>query len=108
MTRDRWAWAVLLGALPLAIKLLGAPVGEPVAEDFDFLRHALLTNQHSLLDGGGSLSFWRPIAHQIYYLALGPLILRAPLAVAAIHLAFLVAGSLLVYFALRRSWSLHP
>lgn len=107
MKRDPWAWAVVLAVLPLALKLAGAPVGEPVAEDFDFLRHALLTGERSLLDGGGSLSFWRPLAHQIYYLALGPLILRAPAAVAMIHAAFLVGGALLLYGALRRHWPPH-
>lgn len=105
MKRDPWAWLVLLGVLPLALKLAGAPVGEPVAEDFDFLRRALLTGDRSLLDGGGSLSFWRPLAHQVYYQALGPLILAAPRAVAAIHLALLAGGGLLLYRALRPTWS---
>src|SRR6185436_4630022 len=103
MTRDRWAWAVLLGVVPLAIKLLGTPAGEPVAEDFDFLRRALLTTDRSLLDGGGSLSFWRPLSHQLYYLAFGRLILAAPWAVAVIHVALLAAGALLIYRALRPS-----
>lgn len=104
MKRDSWAWVVLLGVVPLALKLAGAPVGEPVAEDFDFLRRALLTADRSLLDGGGSMSFWRPIAHQLYYLALGPMILAAPRWVAALHLALLAAGALLIYRALRPTW----
>ena len=103
--RDPWTWAVLLAAVPLLLKCAGTPAGEPVAEDFDFLRHALLTDQRSLLDGGGSLSFWRPLAHQLYYLTLGPLVLSAPGVVAAIHAAFLAGGALLLYRALRGSWS---
>lgn len=99
-----WALAVVLGVLPLALKLLGSVPGEPVAEDFDFLRRALLTSDRSLLDGGGSQSFWRPLSHQLYYLALGPLILRAPGVVAALHLALLAAGALLLYRALRPAW----
>jgi hypothetical protein len=105
--RDGWAWAALLGLLPLVLHSLGAPLGEPVAEDFDFLRRALLTSDRSLLDGGGSLSFWRPLSHQLYYLTLGPLIVSHPRAVAAIHAALLAAATLLLYRAMRRSWPGH-
>src|SRR5687767_8469169 len=100
MKRDPWVWAVLLGAVPLVFKLLGTPAGEAVAEDFDFLHRALLTEGRSLLDGGGSMSFWRPLSHQLYYLAMGPLILSAPGVVAAFHVALLVVGGLLIYRAL--------
>jgi tetratricopeptide (TPR) repeat protein len=91
--------------LPLIGHSLGAPLGEPVAEDFDFLHRALLGGNHSLLDGGGSMSFWRPVSHQLYYLALGPLMLGHPRAVAALHALLMALAALLVYFALRRSWS---
>ena len=103
--RDPWAWLSALAVLPLIGHSLGAPLGEPVAEDFDFLHRALLSGNHSLLDGGGSMAFWRPVAHQLYYLALGPLMLDHPRAVAAIHALLMALASLLVYLALRRSWS---
>ncbi len=103
--RDPWAWASVLAALPLAWAMRGAPWGEPVAEDFDFLHHALFTGVGSLLDGGGSLAFWRPIPHQLYYAALAPLLLARPAAVAGMHLALLALGSLLLYRTLRPSWS---
>jgi tetratricopeptide (TPR) repeat protein len=99
--RDPWALATALAVVPLLVRCAGAPLGEAVAEDFDFLRRSLFSGMGSLLDGGGSSAFWRPVAHQVYYAALGPLIVSRPLAVAMLHVALLLAGSLLVYRALR-------
>jgi tetratricopeptide (TPR) repeat protein len=83
----------------------GAPWGEPVAEDFDFLHRALFQGTGSLLDGGGSQAFWRPVPFQLYYAAFGRLILAAPAVVTCIHLALLALGAWLLYRALRPSWS---
>jgi len=99
--RDPWALATALAVVPLLARCAGAPLGEPVAEDFDFLRRSLFSGVGSLLDGGGSSAFWRPLAHQVYYAALGPLIVSHPLVVAMLHVALLLAGSLLVFAALR-------
>ena len=99
--RDPWALATALAVIPLLVRCTGAPLGEAVAEDFDFLRRSLFTGMGSLLDGGGSSAFWRPLAHQVYYAALGPLIVSQPLVVALLHALLLLAGSLLVYRALR-------
>ena len=99
--RDPWALATALAVIPLLVRCAGAPLGEAVAEDFDFLRRSLFTGMGSLLDGGGSSAFWRPLAHQVYYAALGPLIVSQPLVVALLHALLLLAGSLLVYRALR-------
>jgi len=99
--RDAWAWATLLAVVPLLIRCAGTPLGEPVAEDFDFLRRTMFGGVGSLLDGGGSRSFWRPVAHQLYYAAIGPLLVTRPAFVAALHVLFLVAGSVLVFRVLR-------
>jgi tetratricopeptide (TPR) repeat protein len=103
--RDPWAWASALAVLPLALAMRGAPWGEPVAEDFDFLRRALFHGTGSLLDGGGSQAFWRPVPFQLYYAAFGRLILGAPGVVTVIHLGLLALGALMLYRALRPSWS---
>src|SRR5262249_18336206 len=63
LARDPWAWVAVLGVIPLIVRAWGAPLGEPVAEDFDFLHYALF-QRFSPFDGGGSSSFWRPLAHQ--------------------------------------------
>jgi tetratricopeptide (TPR) repeat protein len=99
--RDPWALVSALSVLPLLARCIGAPLGEAVAEDFDFLRRTLLAGMGSLLDGGGSTAFWRPLAHQVYYAALGPLIVAHPRAVAAFHVLLLAAGTVLIYRALR-------
>ena len=46
-----------LGVLPLLAHAWGAPLGEAVAEDFDFIHHAWFSGDPSLLDGGGSSAF---------------------------------------------------
>jgi hypothetical protein len=76
-------------------------MGEPVAEDFDFLHRALFEGVGSLFDGGGSQAFWRPLAHQIYYAALWRVMLAHPLAITALHLLLLAAGGLLLYRVFR-------
>ena len=103
LARDPWAWLVLLAVVPLALRMAGAHWGEPVAEDFDFLRRANLEGMGTLLDGGGSQAFWRPIPHQLYYAAFGRLILSSPAAVTVVHLMVLALGALLVHRALRPS-----
>jgi hypothetical protein len=102
---DAWAWVTLLAILPLVLRMAGAAWGEPVAEDYDFLHRALLQGMGSLLDGGGSQAFWRPIPHQLYYAVFGRLLLAAPAVVAALHVALLAAGALLLYRALRATVS---
>ncbi len=102
---DAWAWLTLLAILPLAQRMAGAPWGEPVAEDFDFLHRALLQGMGSLLDGGGSSAFWRPIPHQLYYAALGPLLVTNPALVTVLHLGLLALGALLLYRTLRLTWT---
>lgn len=103
--RDPWAWLALAALAPLLARCAGAPVGEPVAEDFDFLHRALLAGPGTLLDGGGSTAFWRPLAHQLYYAAFGRLMLAHPFAIAALHAVLLAAATLLVHRALRAAWS---
>lgn len=102
--RDPWAWLSVAPALLLVFHSLGAPLGEPVADDFDFLRRALIERRHDLLDGGGSLAFWRPLAHQVYFALVGPLALASPGAVAGLQAALLGLGSLLLYRTWRIAW----
>lgn len=102
--RDRWAWLSALSVLPLVIHALGAPLGEAVAEDFDFLHRVLFSKTHTLLDGGGSTAFWRPVAHQLYYETFGGLILSHPGVLATLHVLMLALASLLLYRSFRLAW----
>jgi hypothetical protein len=103
--RDPWAWAALAGVVPLVAHSLGAPLGEPVADDFDFLHRALLEGTRTLLDGGGSLAFWRPLSHQLYYVAFGRLILAHPGMVAALHVLLFAVATLLLYRVARPAFT---
>jgi len=99
------SWAlVVLAAVPLVVHSLGTPLGEPFADDFFFLRRVLFPGPRPLLDGGGSPLYWRPLGRQAYYGALGEAIVAHPRAIAALHVALLVAAALLVHRTLRRRW----
>lgn len=102
---DPWAWVVLLGVLPLVLRSLGAPLGEPIADDFDYLYRALLTHERGFFDGFGSILYWRPVGRQVYYLLLSPLIVAAPWIVPTLHAVLLGLAGLLIYRALRSQWS---
>jgi len=102
--KDPWLLAGVLAVSVVLFRSLGAALGEPVAEDFDFLRHVVLGRNSSWLDGGGSLSFWRPLSQQTYYGLLGPLMLDHPRVVAAFHFGLLLATALFLHRLLRTWW----
>ena len=109
IAHDPWAWASLLVLVPLLLHSLGAPLGEPVADDFDHLHYALFTPYWTLLDGGGSTSFWRPLAYQGYFGLLSRAFLASRLVVVALHVLLLAAAVVLFYRTARRfmpgSWA---
>lgn len=105
LARDPWAWAVLLAIAPLVLRSLGAPLGEPIADDFDYLHRVLLTRERSFLDGFGSILYWRPLSRQVYYLALAPWMVDHSWIVPVLHALALVAAGLLIYRALRPRWN---
>jgi len=104
LARDPWAYVCVLAVLPALLRSWGAPLGEPFADDFDFLRHALLEAPGSFFDGF-STPYWRPLARQVYFGLLSPVILSHPGWVAALHTVLLAASGLLFYRALRPRWS---
>jgi len=79
-----------------------APDGEPVADDFDHLHHTLFAHDSSWLDGGGSKSFWRPLAYQGYYGLLHGVIVAHPAWITALHLALYAVCVWLLYDIARR------
>ncbi|HET9325440.1 MAG TPA: hypothetical protein VFQ05_01580 [Candidatus Eisenbacteria bacterium] len=82
---------------------LGPPLGEPFADDFNFLRHALF-GPGSWLDGGGASIYWRPLSRQGWYGLIGASMAERPWLTVALHLVLLGASSLLVYRAVRSVW----
>ncbi len=86
--------------LLVLLKSWGAPLGEPVADDFDFIV-AHMRGADAFLSGGGSLSFWRPIPHQGYYALMGSLMLAHPWVTPLLHTLGLLGVGYLTLFALR-------
>ena len=95
--RDPWFWAALATVLLVLVRAWGAPFGEPVADDFDHLRHTLLERGGSWFDGGGSASFWRPLAYQGYYGVLHEIIVTHPAWITALHLLALALATALLF-----------
>jgi hypothetical protein len=100
--RDPWLIAGFLAPLVLLPLLIGERLGEPVADDYDYLHH-LLTGSWSWFDGCGSNLYWRPISRQAYYAVLAPWMLHHPLAVAFVQMACLCLAAALLYRAFRSS-----
>ena len=102
--RDPWAWASALAVLPVLLHSLGAPLGEPFADDFDYLHRVVFSGVGSFFDGGGSTLYWRPLGRQVYFGALSRAILSHPGAVVGLHVLLLGLASWLLYRAFRRAW----
>src|SRR5437867_61722 len=82
---DPWLIAALLAPLVLLPLLAAERIGEPVADDFDFLNQVLLTGPWSWFDGGGANNYWRPLGRQAYYATFAPWMLHRPLAVGIVQ-----------------------
>lgn len=80
-------------------------MGEPFADDFDYLHRTLLDGPLTWFDGCGSVLYWRPLSRQAYFGALGPIMLAHPRWIAGLHVLLLGLTVLLLYRAFRRSWS---
>jgi hypothetical protein len=104
LAADPWALLVALCVVPLLFAARRTPMGEPFSDDFQFLDFSLLHGNPSWWDGGGSASYWRPLARQAYYGLLGPLMLAHPAAIAALHALALADTGVLLARALRRAW----
>ncbi len=102
---DPWAWAALCVVALLVVRAWGAPFGEPVADDFDHLHHALFARDQPWWGSGGSGSFWRPLAYQGYYGLLSGVILKQPAWIALLHVGLVAAAVLLVHDVARRHLS---
>lgn len=94
---DPWLWAALALVLLVVARSWGAAFGEPVADDFDHLRYTLLGHGGSWLDGGGSASFWRPLAYQGYYGLLHGVIMEHPAWISALHVGMLALATVLLF-----------
>ncbi len=90
--------------LALVFSLRGAPLGTPVADDFEFLHRLRF---HYGLDPFGSMGatyYWRPVSRQLWFGLVGPWLDSAPLLGAALNLALVTALAFVLYRIARRWW----
>lgn len=89
----------------LAWSLRGAPLGTPVADDFEFLFRVGAGPQFGFFDSMGATYYWRPLSRQVWFSIMTPLLFAAPAVVAAIHFALLGAIAFVLARLARRSVS---
>ena len=102
--RDPWAGAVVLSLLAVLFAARGAALGEPVADDFDFLHETFFHRPIDWLGGGGMPLYWRPLSRQLYYVILAPFAVSQPWVVAALQAVLLATAGVLLHRALRPAW----
>lgn len=90
--------------LPALWGARGAALGEPVADDLRYLEYVFFAPRFSLFDQGGLEVYWRPLARQVYFALLGPVLITRPGWVAAGHALMLAATAVLLYRTLRTRW----
>lgn len=93
----------LAAAAALGWSLRGAPLGTPVADDWEFLHRVVFGHDTGLLGSMGATWYWRPLSRQVWFPLVAPLLLAAPAAVAAIHAALLGATAFLLARLARRA-----
>ncbi len=101
LLRDPWAWTSIGSALLLFLLCRRAPLGEPVADDFDYLYRSTFGPHGAWLDGGGAVMYWRPLSRQLYYGLFSNTLLHAPAIVAFGHALLLAMTAFLFYRAFR-------
>jgi hypothetical protein len=97
-----WALAGALAILPLIWASRGPTLGVPVADDYLFLSHLAFESPLDLLGPMGAAYYWRPVSRQLYFLLLGPWLLRAPWLAPLLAVLLLLALYAVLYRLARR------
>lgn len=106
----RLPWG-LLGALGILALLFAArtpTLGMPAADDYAFLTRLAFQHPLDLFGSMGADFYWRPLSRQLYFSLVGPWLLRAPWAAAALHVALLLALYAVLYRIVRRRFDPAP
>ena len=98
----RWALAGALAILPLLWASRSPTLGMPVADDYIFLARLAVERPLDFLGPMGCAFYWRPVSRQLYYLLLGPWLMRAPWLAALLATTLLVALYALLFRIARR------
>lgn len=98
------AWAALPAALALLLFAARTPtLGTPVADDYAFMAWRRF-HAFDLFDSFGAAYYWRPVSRQLWFTLVSPLLLHAPLLVAALDALLLFALSVVLYRIARRAF----
>jgi hypothetical protein len=97
--RAAWPWALAgtLAILPLLWASRGPTLGVPVADDYLFLSQLGGGRSLDLFGPMGAACYWRPVSRQLYFLLLGPWLVRAPWVAALLAVLLLLALYAVLY-----------
>ena len=98
----------LVGALAILTLLWASrspTLGMPVADDYLFLSRLAFERPLDFFGPMGAAYYWRPVSRQLYYLLLGPWLLRAPWVATLLAVLLLLALYAVLYRLARRGFS---
>jgi hypothetical protein len=100
-----WALLGALAVLPLLWASRSPTLGMPVADDYLFLSRLAFERPLEFFGPMGAAYYWRPVSRQLYYLLVGPWLLRAPWVATLVALLLLLALYATLYRLARRGFS---
>ncbi len=99
-----WAFLGALAIVPLLWASRSPTLGVPVADDYLFLS-TLARGRPDFFGPMGAAYYWRPLSRQLYYLLVGPWLIRAPWLGTLVAALLLLALYLALYRIARRGLS---
>jgi hypothetical protein len=97
-----WALLGALAILPLLWASRAPTLGVPVADDYLFLSHLAFKRPLDFFGPMGAACYWRPVSRQLYFLLVGPWLLRAPWLAPLLAALLLLALYAVLYRLARR------
>ena len=97
-----WALAGALTILPLLWASRAPTLGVPVADDYLFLSSLVFGRPLDFFGPMGAAYYWRPVSRQLYFLLVGPWLLRAPWLAPMLAALLLLALYAVLYRIARR------
>jgi hypothetical protein len=100
-----WSLVGALAILPLLWASRSPTLGVPVADDYLFLSRLAFERPLDFFGPMGAANYWRPVSRQLYYLLVGPGLLRAPWVATLLAVLLLLALYAVLYRLARRGFS---
>ena len=100
-----WSLVGALAILPLLWASRSPTLGLPVADDYVFLSRLAFERPLDFFGPMGAAYYWRPVSRQLYYLLVGPWLLRAPWVATLLAVLLLLGLYAVLYRLARRGFS---